>query len=565
MAMRAAVWVVLVGCASAEADAPHAEPTWFENAGDFAQGVAAVRKRAGDKWGFIDHAGVMIVAPQFDDVEDPNLVGPDGYVVARRGDRTWVIVGPGGKLSAPITADGIERENAGIALAKLGSRYAIVDARTGAVDKRRYDRDDLEMLFRCPLYEVKRPTACVVDRLGSCIADEHGESREGGPQRTAYVTLKRRKQRGLYDCAAGAFILPFADGGDILTPEADGAIVARNAHEDVVVYGLDGRVRLGPLVGVRTIDRTVVDGRMRVSGPAGVGYLDRDGKLAVAMTFDEGNRFSEGLAAVRHKATGGESMKWGFIDPAGNLAIPYRWDNVGDFHEGFAAVEQGEKWGYIDRAGKLVVPIGLSDATALSGGAATANDGKTPTCLRIERGSLTAVAMRPFRDIDAFHGGRAAVTLVGATAADQRCGYIDEHCAVIGKVAYWRCGSFSERGRAWIEWPSACSSKPDCAWDLQLSALVDRGLFPLVHANVVEGMIGGVRLPMFVGNDYSGGHVSEHAPDKTRQGLVWNDEVILPVSYNAVFYPQDGFVQVRRDDGKRAFFSTVDRKPLVAK
>lgn len=117
------------------------------------------------------------------------------------------------------------------------------------------------------------------------------------------------------------------------------------------------------------------------------GYIDETGKLIVNPQYEEGNRFSEGLARVcvgecdfdhragyrltkdfvREKLD--RNFKYGFIDESGKLVINPMFEDAHDFREGMAAVCVGRgcydfggrekdehKWGYVDKKGALVIP-----------------------------------------------------------------------------------------------------------------------------------------------------------------------------------------------------------------
>ena len=59
----------------------------------------------------------------------------------------------------------------------------------------------------------------------------------------------------------------------------------------------------------------------------------------------------------------------------------------------------------------------------------------------------------------------------------------------------------------------------------------------------------------------AGGAIGERAPAKTRTGLIWKGELILPVAYDSVDVPSDGFVLVTRN-GKAGFIA-IDGTALV--
>ncbi|MCB0754763.1 MAG: WG repeat-containing protein [Flavobacteriales bacterium] len=154
----------------------------------------------------------------------------------------------------------------------------------------------------------------------------------------------------------------------------------------------------------------------------------------------EGNRFSEGLAAVMEFETG----EWGFIDKTGKLVIPYTFagiyqgsernqdQHVFGFSEGLCAVYRYVKAGFIDKAGTVVIPFKFAEARAFSDGLALAaiEDDPDPDNLDYDPnypdllyGYLNKTgewAVEPkFYDAGSFSEGMAFFT------TDQLYGYID--------------------------------------------------------------------------------------------------------------------------------------------
>lgn len=99
------------------------------------------------------------------------------------------------------------------------------------------------------------------------------------------------------------------------------------------------------------------------------GYLDKTGKEVIPAQWHMAWPFSEGLAAVE-----GENLLWGYIDKKGTLVIPYQFDGAGEFRGGLAEVaapltqeETAERFrrgggsgglqnkrGYIDKTGRYI-------------------------------------------------------------------------------------------------------------------------------------------------------------------------------------------------------------------
>lgn len=94
-------------------------------------------------------------------------------------------------------------------------------------------------------------------------------------------------------------------------------------------------------------------GRMRVIRGDKHGYLDRQGKLIIAASFEQAEDFSEGLAWVR------VGDKWGLIDDQGKPTLQPTYASARPFKNGVALVSlDGSTWLAIDRNGKpLSAPI----------------------------------------------------------------------------------------------------------------------------------------------------------------------------------------------------------------
>lgn len=101
------------------------------------------------------------------------------------------------------------------------------------------------------------------------------------------------------------------------------------------------------------------------------GYIDHDGKMAIALQFSQARGFTpDGLAAVKVR------RRWGFINPYGKLQISPQFEDVSDFTEGLAAFKVSKwywltaKWGYLNIQGEVVIEPQFSYATGFSEGLA---------------------------------------------------------------------------------------------------------------------------------------------------------------------------------------------------
>lgn len=85
------------------------------------------------------------------------------------------------------------------------------------------------------------------------------------------------------------------------------------------------------------------------------GFCDKNKKIFIPCFFEDADRFSEGLAAVKL------NDKWGFIDKTRKEIIPCMYDRVNNFREGLSPVCINDRWAVIDNAGKEIIPCRYKD------------------------------------------------------------------------------------------------------------------------------------------------------------------------------------------------------------
>jgi hypothetical protein len=86
-----------------------------------------------------------------------------------------------------------------------------------------------------------------------------------------------------------------------------------------------------------------------------IGYIDKNGVIAIPAQYEYGNDFSEGLCAVKFNEGLAGYPQWGFVDVSGRMVIKPQYDHVSDFVDGMALVSTRERGvGYIDKSGHYV-------------------------------------------------------------------------------------------------------------------------------------------------------------------------------------------------------------------
>lgn len=131
-----------------------------------------------------------------------------------------------------------------------------------------------------------------------------------------------------------------------------------NSSEGVMIY------REGELYGFIHSDGTVLtdavfgavqdfsaDGLAAVSIGSKWGYIDRAGRVAIALRYDSCSPFSESKAAV---CVGG---KWGYVDMMGRALSRMMFDDAWRFRNGLALVRRGGKYGFLGEDGRVVIPL----------------------------------------------------------------------------------------------------------------------------------------------------------------------------------------------------------------
>lgn len=124
------------------------------------------------------------------------------------------------------------------------------------------------------------------------------------------------------------------------------------------------------------------EGMVRFKIGGAWGFVNQDGKLAIAPEFDNVTQFSEGLAGAQR----GE--EWGFIDKTGQWIVPPKFSSILPFSSGLAAVELNSKWGYIDKTGQWAIEPKYEGAGSFVGESAVVEEEYMHDLLIDKRGQV---------------------------------------------------------------------------------------------------------------------------------------------------------------------------------
>lgn len=98
---------------------------------------------------------------------------------------------------------------------------------------------------------------------------------------------------------------------------------------------------------------------VRDNSTGNIGYIDKSGAWKIPPTFSDGREFSQGRAAIQvisKDETGWPVRQWGVINRKGEVIAPAKYETVWSYEGGFANVVQNGKWGFLDLEGNLAIP-----------------------------------------------------------------------------------------------------------------------------------------------------------------------------------------------------------------
>ena len=253
------------------------------------------------KYGYIDHAGKVVIRPQF--------IWADAFW---RGLGTVYVCGQylsidssGTLLPLRITVQGhLERE-------RDGEKIGFVD-----------DHGQFKI---SPTFDDALP-------FSNGMAAVKTNDKWGFVDMAGHLVIQPKFSNAYY-FREGVGIAQLEDAGDVLIDKAGKILTTEFGFVDLVS-----------------------EGRVPATRDGKSGYLDLQGKVVIPIVYDAGRSFSEGLAAVE------KNNKWGYVDRSGRTVIPFAFDEVGQFGNGLAPAKVGTRTGFIDGSGDFSFDLPFSYA-----------------------------------------------------------------------------------------------------------------------------------------------------------------------------------------------------------
>ncbi len=293
------------------------------------------------KWGFMDRAGRIVIAPAFVDERDFF----HGLAAVQLAEGKWGFIDESGNLSISARFDEVRDFIDDLVPVRIGRKWGYIDtAGRMVIDPHFQSAGEFhEGLARIHLW--------------SKVVCTSGEFTSDDAPLFAFHLLEDDKS-DLPGCfpQGGKFGYIDKSGTVVIAPQF---FVAQDFAEGLAAV------------------------RVEEAPDSKYGYIDRTGNMVIAPRFRQAYSFSEGLAAVETA-----KIEWGFIDKSGALKIPDRYQFAGKFSEGLArvAIQMGVSAGYIDSHGKMIIPARFREAWDFSDGlAAVCSD----RCVYIDRAGST--------------------------------------------------------------------------------------------------------------------------------------------------------------------------------
>lgn len=300
-------------------------PPRYESGGtDFSEGLVQVKERG--KWGYIDARGQVAIPPRFDAADDfqaglaPVLLdgGKWGYI-----DRT-------GTLVIPARFNDAVNFNEGLAAVSLDAVQEM--HRTGVVLRGAFGFIDRSGAM------VIKPRFDAVGTFHEGRAAVRIKERWGFIDRTGTEVVKTR-----YVIAAH-----YSEGFAVVSPELfQWVFIDRNGKTAFDVktpsYGSAYTFSEGEAAVQIAKDSSMMGMLDAVSG-----YMDKRGKVRILDGVTHLGSFSEGLAAVQ------TNQVYGYVDHALKFVIQPQFEEAEPFKKGLARAKQNGIWGYIDPRGSWV-------------------------------------------------------------------------------------------------------------------------------------------------------------------------------------------------------------------
>lgn len=276
----------------------------------FSEGLAAVKDKKTEKWGYINKKGEVVIPFLY---RYPRSY-TEGYAFVEKEENKWAYIDKRGNNITPWedSFTGYNFFVEGRAQIKRDGKYGYIDYSGKTVIPCKFDHGS----FFYGKYAIVQNESKygVINRTGNYVVIPKYKKIDRIVDPYVFVVGENNKE-GVVD-VFGNQILPFEYSS------------VRYAGDKIFIIGI--------------IDNS---GRMRY------GFIHANGSIISGIELEKAYGYRMGLASVK------KNGKWGFIDKKGNVVIPSKYDDSRDFEEdGMAFVKLGNLWASIDTKGNVLTP-----------------------------------------------------------------------------------------------------------------------------------------------------------------------------------------------------------------
>ena len=306
-----------------------------------------------EQWGYIDHAGTIVVEPQFDYAWNFS----EGLAVVTIG-ATCGYIDQTGKSAIGFQFDSCESFAEGLAVIGVrigGMHYGYIDKTGTVVIKPQFgDAQPFseglayvkESLYR-PKFDETVPFSEALAAVKASRAADMIVPREGYIDKTGELMIELQPDSGGFDSS------DFSEGLALISIDEKFSYIDRTGK---IVIEPQFEVAGKFSEGLAAVGNTTFGG---LYASAKIGYIDKTGQFVIEPRFgmlSELSDFSEGLALACYGPSEGQC---GYIDQHGTFVIKPQFYSALPFSDGLAPVFVGDretgKWGYIDETGKFLI------------------------------------------------------------------------------------------------------------------------------------------------------------------------------------------------------------------
>jgi serine/threonine protein kinase len=283
--------------------------------------------KIGDKYGYIDQIGRVVIQPQFDDA----CHFDEGMALIQM-SKKYGFINKKGYLVIPTQFDEALYFYEGMAKVKINNKYGYISKTCKLIIQPQFEEADN---FCEGLASVKIDEKWgYIDKSGKFVIPPQFDCAWDFCEGLAMVTIDAKWG---YIGKSGQFVISpqFEEAWDFCEGLARVQINSKYGYIDK-----SGRLIIQPQF---YFAADFFEGLARVKIDNKYGYIDKSGRLIIQPQFEDSDNFFEGLARVKI------DNKYGYIDKSGRLIIQPQFEDSDNFFEGLARVKIDNKYGYIDK------------------------------------------------------------------------------------------------------------------------------------------------------------------------------------------------------------------------